>query len=77
MSRLSAAMLLLSDVSIARVQNCVLIAPDPTGDAVVAPKTSQRHLPRSGLPRVRAFHEVNQPKSETTPGAENARRTNT
>jgi hypothetical protein len=38
MSRLLAATQLLSTVSIAQAQNCVLIAPDPTDGAVVAPK---------------------------------------
>jgi hypothetical protein len=38
MSRLLAATLLLSAVSISHAQNCVPIAPDPTDGAVVAPK---------------------------------------
>jgi hypothetical protein len=38
MSRLLAARLLLSAVSIAHTQNCVPTAPDATGDAVVGPK---------------------------------------
>ena len=38
MSRLLAATLLHSVVSIAHTQNCVPIAPDATGRAVVGPK---------------------------------------
>jgi hypothetical protein len=44
MSRLLAATPLLSTVSIAHAQSCMLIAPDATGGAGCGTKVSRRHL---------------------------------
>ena len=54
MSRLLAATLLLSAVSIAHALNCVPIAPDATDGAAVGPKYHKVIYEDSGRPRIRA-----------------------